>query len=360
MTVCEGKSRCTQPNERSLVLSPRYDSKVQDPLIQGVLSYFDPICKAPVQGFIGGLFAVTWRPAGAPCPPCPLCTPRGCTSQIHLFGPRCAACPGAALCTVHPLLLASLPRPPPCRPALAHLDHTEGEPMNTSALVLQLARYQTARAVNYMAPQHPAYPPAPTYCARAKETRAMTMTITTAVDVTAELGRSQAAEACRVSLDTIKRRLKANAFPHARQVGLDRQWAIPVRDLIDAGLLPASAISPSAPALGNPEPAASHIAPVGGGAQLAEVLAESRGLRAELHACRRRDRLSAWPHIHREGCLMARPLKGYVVLRPGGRFQASVPVAAGSSERHYEMFDTKAQATAWCAMAAANPDLLHV
>ena len=24
MTVCEGKSRCTQPNERSLVLSPRY------------------------------------------------------------------------------------------------------------------------------------------------------------------------------------------------------------------------------------------------------------------------------------------------------------------------------------------------
>lgn len=61
---------------------------------------------------------------------------------------------------------------------------------------------------------------------------------------------------------------------------------------------------------------------------------------------------------------MARPLKGYVVLRPGGRFQASIPVTKGSNERHYEMFDTKAQATAWCAMAAANlaaglPALLH-
>lgn len=51
---------------------------------------------------------------------------------------------------------------------------------------------------------------------------------------------------------------------------------------------------------------------------------------------------------------MARPLKGNVFLRSGGRFQASIPVAKGSSERHYEMFDTKAQATAWCAMAAAN------
>lgn len=28
MTVCEGKSRCTQPNERSLVLSPRYQPNV--------------------------------------------------------------------------------------------------------------------------------------------------------------------------------------------------------------------------------------------------------------------------------------------------------------------------------------------
>jgi hypothetical protein len=152
--------------------------------------------------------------------------------------------------------------------------------MNTSAPVLQLARYQTARAVKFMAPQQPAYSPAPANCASAKESRAMT--ITTAVDVTAELGRSQAAEACRVSLDTIKRRLKANAFPHARQVGLDRQWAIPVRDLIDAGLLPASAIAPTTPVPGNPELAAPRIAAVEGGAQLAEALAENRGLRAEL------------------------------------------------------------------------------
>ena len=41
---------------------------------------------------------------------------------------------------------------------------------------------------------------------------------------------------------------------------------------------------------------------------------------------------------------MARPSTGHVVLRPGGRFQASVPVERGSTRRHYEMFDTKAQA----------------
>ena len=51
---------------------------------------------------------------------------------------------------------------------------------------------------------------------------------------------------------------------------------------------------------------------------------------------------------------MARPSKGNVVLRPGGRFQASVPVEPGSVRRHYEMFDTKAQANAWCALAVAN------
>ena len=51
---------------------------------------------------------------------------------------------------------------------------------------------------------------------------------------------------------------------------------------------------------------------------------------------------------------MARPSTGNVVLRPGGRFQASVPVERGSARRHYEMFDTKAQANAWCGLAVAN------
>ena len=51
---------------------------------------------------------------------------------------------------------------------------------------------------------------------------------------------------------------------------------------------------------------------------------------------------------------MARPSTGNVVLRSGGRFQASVPVERGSTRRHYEMFDTKAQADAWCALAVAN------
>ena len=51
---------------------------------------------------------------------------------------------------------------------------------------------------------------------------------------------------------------------------------------------------------------------------------------------------------------MACPSTGNVVLRPSGRFQASVPVERGSARRHYEMFDTKAQADAWCALAVAN------
>lgn len=50
---------------------------------------------------------------------------------------------------------------------------------------------------------------------------------------------------------------------------------------------------------------------------------------------------------------MARPLSGRITLR-GGKFQASVPVERGSSKRHYEVFDTKAQANAWCALAVAN------
>jgi len=110
------------------------------------------------------------------------------------------------------------------------------------------------------------------------------MTIT-AVDITAELGRLDAAQACKVSVDTIKRRLKAGAFPHARQVGLDRTWVIPVRDLVDAGLLPASSLA--LPAMTNA--AREAVGPRSQGAaggqaspQLAEALAENRGLRAEL------------------------------------------------------------------------------
>ena len=51
---------------------------------------------------------------------------------------------------------------------------------------------------------------------------------------------------------------------------------------------------------------------------------------------------------------MGRALTGSVVVRPGGRFQASIRIAPGNPARHYELFDTKAQATAWCALAASN------
>ena len=58
--------------------------------------------------------------------------------------------------------------------------------------------------------------------------------------------RQQAAGLCDTSLDTIKRRHKAGAFPNARQRPGDPQgtWEIPVTDLVDAGLyeLPAGGL----------------------------------------------------------------------------------------------------------------------
>lgn len=54
------------------------------------------------------------------------------------------------------------------------------------------------------------------------------------------LGINDAAKLCRVSRDTIKRRLSAGAFPNARRVagpGPRGPWEIPQTDLLRAGLL---------------------------------------------------------------------------------------------------------------------------
>lgn len=139
--------------------------------------------------------------------------------------------------------------------------------------LLELARYQGPHTVDLL------------NSAAAQQEEAIDM-IVTAVDITAELGRLEAAEACDVSIDTIKRRLKAGAFPHARQVGLDRSWVIPVRDLVDAGLLPASALAlpaaPKTPTRAAVQPHSPLTPSIPASAQLAEALAEIRGLRAEL------------------------------------------------------------------------------
>ncbi|MDP2014657.1 MAG: hypothetical protein Q8L05_10580 [Actinomycetota bacterium] len=138
--------------------------------------------------------------------------------------------------------------------------------------VLELARYRGPHTVDLLN----------SAAANVKEANDMTIT---AVDITAELGRLDAAHACAVSVDTIKRRLKAGAFPHARQVGLDRSWAIPVRDLVDAGLLPASALAlPATPTAARlaAEPRSPGLPGGPTSTQLAEALAENRGLRAEL------------------------------------------------------------------------------
>ena len=144
--------------------------------------------------------------------------------------------------------------------------------------VLELARYQGLRAVDLG------------NSAAADHQEATDMTVT-AVDITAELGRLEAAEACGVSIDTIKRRLKAGNFPHARQVGLDRTWVIPTRDLVDSGLLPAAALAlPAAPltaaASRSQAPARLSEEPPAT-SRLVEALAENRGLRAELDRAER-------------------------------------------------------------------------
>ncbi len=75
--------------------------------------------------------------------------------------------------------------------------------------VLELARYQGLRAVDLG------------NSAAADHQEATDMTVT-AVDITAELGRLEAAEACGVSIDTIKRRLRGHGEPlHER--GISRQ-----------------------------------------------------------------------------------------------------------------------------------------
>lgn len=50
---------------------------------------------------------------------------------------------------------------------------------------------------------------------------------------------------------------------------------------------------------------------------------------------------------------MGRQLTGRIVQKPSGRFQASMPASRGSTVRKYEMFDSRAQAQAWCALAIA-------
>ncbi len=119
--------------------------------------------------------------------------------------------------------------------------------------------------------------------AHQEEANDMTVTV---VDITAELGRTEAADACDVSIDTIKRRIRAGAFPNAHQVGLDRSWVIPVRDLIDAGLRLAAALalhavtpSPAHAAVKSPSQGVTSTPAT---AQLAEALAEARGLRIAL------------------------------------------------------------------------------
>lgn len=133
---------------------------------------------------------------------------------------------------------------------------------------LEFARHRNARPVDFL----------DSAAVHDKEAEAMTIT---AVDVTAELSRVDAARACAISVDTIKRRQKAGSFPNARQVGLDRSWVIPVRDLVDAGLLPAAALAlPAQP--GHLDAPALRSTTSTASAHIAEALAEIRGLRAEL------------------------------------------------------------------------------
>ncbi len=101
------------------------------------------------------------------------------------------------------------------------------------------------------------------------------------VDTRMAVPRPEAARLCGVSLDTIRRRLRAGAFPNAARVGEDQHWVIPVQDLLDAGLAPATPVVAGPSDTGSrpddtPAVAASPPTPVGA----AEV--EVEVLRAEL------------------------------------------------------------------------------
>jgi hypothetical protein len=125
---------------------------------------------------------------------------------------------------------------------------------------------------------------------------------------------AQAAEACGVSRDTIKRRRAAGAFPNAEQDG--GAWLIPLADLLAAGLRP-----------GRPSPPeAEEAAPTGSGPRqedvidLREQVADLRGRLAE------RDRAEARAAELVEQLQAA--LRGQVLAIEAGRADAEGRIAA--------------------------------
>lgn len=96
------------------------------------------------------------------------------------------------------------------------------------------------------------------------------------------VGRAQAAALCGVSVDTIKRRLRDGWFPNAWRSGADQRWAIPLRDLIAAGLLASDALDSTEPAEATGVTVSSSDPGPAGDPRLGEVVAENRGLRTAL------------------------------------------------------------------------------
>lgn len=110
--------------------------------------------------------------------------------------------------------------------------------------------------------------------------------LTTAFDLRMAVGRTEAAQLCQVSVDTIKRRLRDGRFPHARKDQHDQRWSIPLQDLMDDGLLQQAGVDAMV-ALSSPPPAepeaTRHTSNTGAtDARLADAAAENRGLRAAL------------------------------------------------------------------------------
>jgi len=106
------------------------------------------------------------------------------------------------------------------------------------------------------------------------------------LDPAARVPFKQAADLCRVSVDTIRDRRDKGRLPHACQPKEDPhgRWYVPLADLAAAGLLDPARLSASTAAAGQSPAAAGSTASE---VECARLRGENEGLRQALEVCQR-------------------------------------------------------------------------